>query len=144
MTRRARAIDWTDAISVEYFVKHPERATDAAVKAMAQRLLDGGVTSPFGHHLAPGLNIGRPIAVAESGARMIVNSLVESTAVHSRSRGWMPHVMWTVDHCPVNSDDDRQQVQLLVGAEAAIEVADNLRSAADAAFLDVTKGPVEP
>lgn len=64
----------------------------------------------------PGLQPGKPLDV--SRARQIVHHFVESTAVHSRSRGWLPMIKLDITHIPLVGDpEDRQTLELLLSPD---------------------------
>lgn len=66
----------------------------------------------------PGL---RAIPLDMSQARQLTQHWVESTAVHSRSRGWIPMVKLDLHHVPLEGSGQPEQVLELVLERKAIE-----------------------
>lgn len=136
-----RELDWEHGLSVEYFIDHPEEASPAAVRAMAQRLFDVGVaTAPLGEQLPPGIRVHEAIPIAERDVRALAGTFVRSTAIHSRSRGWLPHIMVTFDHDRPDGGNDPQQLHLLIPVEHVATLVENLLDGAEAAERDAGYG----
>lgn len=143
MTGR-RQLDWEHGISVAHFIEHPEEASVEAIRAMAQRLFDVGVAAaPMGEELPPGLRVREQIPIDNRDVRILSGTFVRSTAIHSRSRGWLPHIMVTIDHDRPNGGNDPQQLNLLIGLDHVATLVENLLDGAEAAERDVAAGPIE-
>jgi len=139
-----RALDWEHGLSVAYFIDHPEAASPAAVKEMAQRLFDVGVeTAPLGEKLPEGLHVHRPIPIASQDVRTLAGTFIRSTAIHSRSRGWLPHLMVTFSHDKPNGGNDQRELNLLIPIEHVATLVENLLDGAEAAERDVQAGLIE-
>jgi len=139
-----RELDWEHGITIEHFIKHPEEASPAAVRAMAQRLFDVGVaTAPLGEELPPGLRVHEKIPIADRDVRALAGTFVRSTAIHSRSRGWIPHIMVTLDHDRPDGGNDPRQLHLLIPVEHVATMVENLLDGAEAAKRDVQAGLIE-
>lgn len=136
-------IDWTEGVALEHFVEHPEEASPAAVRALAVRLLELGVSTTGTSERQPGLYVhARPYDV--SAARQLVSLGTASTAVHSRTRGWMPMVLCTWTHIPLRgAASDRQELAFVVPPDTIATVVEDLLDAAEAAARDAAAGPVE-
>lgn len=144
MVSGRRELDWEQGLSVAYFIDHPEEASPAAVKEMAQRLFDVGVeTAPLGEKLPPGLHVHKPIPIAAEDVRMLAGTFVRSTAIHSRSRGWIPHLLVTFSHDKPDGGNDPQTLNLLVPNDHVVTLVEQLLDGAEAAEADVRTGPVE-
>lgn len=136
-----RQLDWTEGVPLTYFLEHPEEASPAAVKAMAQRLWDVGVSStPLGEKLPPGLRADEPIPIDPAKVRSLASTFVRSTAIHSRSRGWLPHVMVTIEHDDPTKGGDPRELHLLIPADHTDTLAQELRQAGRAARRDAQYG----
>lgn len=67
-----RELDWEHGISVAHFIDHPEEASIEAVRAMAQRLFDVGVSAgPIGEELPPGLRVREQIPIDNRDVRTL-------------------------------------------------------------------------
>ena len=143
MTGR-RSLEWEHGLSIAHFIEHPEEASPEAVRAMARRLFDVGVDSgPIGETLPPGVRVREPIPIDDTDVRCLVGTTVRSTAVHSRSRGWLPHVMVTLNHDRPNGGNDPRELHLLVPVEHLATLVELLLDAAEAAQRDAKAGPIE-
>lgn len=139
-----RQLDWEHGLSVEYFVDHPEEASPAAVRAMALRLFDVGVsTAPMGEQLPPGVRVHERIPIADTDMRALGGTFVRSTAIHSRSRGWIPHVCVTFDHDRPDGGGDARQLHLLIPVDHVPTLVENLLDGAEAAQRDAHAGAIE-
>lgn len=144
MSDERRELDWEHGLSIEYFIDHPEQASPAAVKAMAQRLFDVGVaTAPLGEQLPPGIRVHEQIPIDDTDVRALAGTFVRSTAIHSRSRGWIPHIMVSIRHDRPAGGNDERELHLLIPVDHVPTLVENLLDGAEAAQADVNAGPVE-
>lgn len=134
-------MDWTDAVSIRHFIDHPEEASPAAVREMAERLLEHGVDVSTGHR-PPGLYV-HGAGIPAVGYRQVTRLDVQSTAVHSRRRGWIPHVALTWRHVPLQGPGAEEEFRVMAGAESIGAFVENMLDAAEAAIADVAAGPRE-
>lgn len=87
----------------------------------------------------PGLRPGRPLDVER--ARQLVAHDVETTAVHSRSRGWLPMVKLDLSHIPLVGDGaDVQTLELLMAPDDWANLALVVAHAFERAELDAAVG----
>lgn len=139
-----RSLDWEHGLSIAYFIDHPEEASPAAVREMAQRLYDVGVESgPLGEQLPPGLHVHKPIPIDREDVRVLAGTFIQSTAVHSRSRGWLPHLMVTFKHDRPNGGNDPRSLNLLIPVDTVATLVEDFLDGAEAAENDARTGPVE-
>lgn len=144
MTNERRELDWEHGISVRHFIDHPEEASAAAIRAMAQRLFDVGVsTAPLGEELPPGLRVHEKIPINDQDVRALAGTFIRSTAIHSRSRGWLPHIMVTFTHDKPDGGNDERELHLLIPVEHVATLVENLLDGAEAAERDVQAGLIE-
>lgn len=67
--------------------------------------------------------------------------LVKSTAVHSKTLGWIPGMMITYDLVPLQGDGPGQTVKImLLGEELMLDHVQTLNVGLDHAVLDAAKG----
>lgn len=87
----------------------------------------------------PGL---RATTLDVSRARQLTRHYVESTAVHSRSRGWLPMVKLDLHHVPAltGGGDEETVTELILDREAIRGLILALRAAADRADEDAARG----
>jgi hypothetical protein len=102
------------------------------------------VPDPFGREDPPGLYVNaRPLEVAE--ARQVTFIGVESTAMHSRSLGWLPCALLTVSHVALVNPDSApsQTLKLMLTEEDALLLVEHVLDGMDAAKRDASYGPRE-
>jgi|HubBroStandDraft_4_1064222.scaffolds.fasta_scaffold20482_12 hypothetical protein len=85
----------------------------------------------------PGL---RATPLDVSSARQLTRHYVESTAVHSRSQGWLPMVKLGLHHIPLVGGGEVMVTELLLDREAIRGLILALRAAADRADEDAARG----
>lgn len=94
---------------------------------------------PLDRNDPPGLQPNRPLDV--SRCRQIVEHYVETTAVHSRSRGWLPMIKFDIVHTPLAGDQaDRQTLELMIQPDDLATLRVVLATAAERAELDAQVG----
>jgi hypothetical protein len=107
-----------------------ERAEAEARKAdVAARSFDKG---------EPGLSPYRTIDT--STARQLTAHFVESSAIHSRSRGWIPTVMVTFEHVPLQGVGQVEQHKFVIELDAAQEFIDIFLTGLERAIADSEYG----
>lgn len=84
----------------------------------------------------PGLRL---IAMDMQRCRQLSRHFVESTALHSRSQGWMPMVKLDLHHIPVNGGDE-QVLELVLDRSAIRGLSLALAAAIDRADEDAERG----
>jgi len=88
-----------------------------------------------------GLNIDDTKTLNVELARCVTSTLVESSAVHSRSLGWIPALCVTITHVPASGPGPSETVQLLfTGQEMMLDFVQTLNVGMDAAILDAVAG----
>lgn len=106
------------------------------------------VEDPFNrdeHQSAPGIRNGT--ALDTEGVRQLTFVGTDSTAIHSRSKGWLPAVMLTIDSVSLIDPDDTETSQRLrlMLTQADVELlAHHLAEAWTAAQADARYGLREP
>jgi ribosomal protein L37E len=84
----------------------------------------------------------RPIDA--SAARQLTHLGSESTAVHSRSKGWLPMVALTITHAPMIGDvGDEQRLMLMLGRADVEMLMEHLQGALTGALADAEAGVIE-
>lgn len=79
-----------------------------------------------------------------TAARQLVGVGTDSTAVHSRSKGWLPMVLLSIDHVPlINAGAPSERLQLMLGASEVELLIEHLVGAFTAATADAATGPIE-
>jgi hypothetical protein len=87
----------------------------------------------------PGLKINlKPLDA--TFARQLIGHTVESTAVHSKSKGWLPRVMLTMQHVPLIGPGDRATTQLMLDPDEALQLVEILLEGVEAAERDAKYG----
>lgn len=87
----------------------------------------------------PGLRAGRNLDVTR--CRQIVGHWVETTAVHSKTRGWLPMVKLDISHIPLAGDPtDCQTLELLIAPGDLADLRVVLATAEERAELDAAIG----
>ena len=76
-------------------------------------------------------------------ARQLTGHLIESTAIHSKSRGWIPSVSLKLEHVPLVGSGDKVTTQLLLEFDTLTELIERLCDGLDAAMKDAEYGPRE-
>lgn len=103
------------------------------------------VADPFGrdeHVDRPGLRVhSQPIDAA--GARQMTFVGTESSAVHSRSKGWLPMVALTLAHVPLVGEGVEQRLMLMLGRTDVELLIEHLQGALTGAIADAEKGLIE-
>lgn len=85
----------------------------------------------------PGL---REAALDTSRCRQLTRHYVESTAVHSRSQGWLAMVKLDLHHIPLIGSGEEVVLELMLDREAIRGLMLALRMAADRADEDAARG----
>jgi hypothetical protein len=93
---------------------------------------------PPNRHDPPGLSPYRQLDV--SHARQLVSHLVESTAVHSKSRGWIPSILVTMEHIPLVGVGDVEKTQIVMDLGSATTFIEVLKEGLEAAQADARYG----
>lgn len=73
-------------------------------------------------------------------ARQVVRHVIESTAVHSKSKGWIPSVSIKLQHIPLVGEGDRVTTQIIMNFDDATEFVERLLDGIEAAERDVAYG----
>ena len=105
---------------------------------------DRSIPDPFGREDPPGLYVhARPLEVGE--ARQVTFIGVESTAMHSRSQGWIPSALLTISHVALVNPDAAPSVtlKLMLTEEDAILLVEHVLDGMEAAKRDADYGPRE-
>lgn len=84
----------------------------------------------------PGL--GPPLDV--SRCRQLTGHYVESTAVHSRSQGWLPMVKLDLHHIPLTGPGAEEVLELIIRPEDLRQLRTVLAAAMDRADEDAKRG----
>lgn len=84
----------------------------------------------------PGLSL---IPLDMERCRSLARHFVESTAAHSRSRGWIPMVKLDLHHIPMNGGEE-EVLELILDREAIRGLRLALAVAIDRADEDATRG----
>jgi hypothetical protein len=94
------------------------------------------------HATAPGLRVhATPIDAAE--ARQVTYIGSESSAMHSRSKGWIPTVFLTLDHVALIGPGNSQRLKLMLTATDVEHLLEHLQGALRGAHADAAYGPRE-
>jgi hypothetical protein len=89
----------------------------------------------------PGLSPYRQIDI--SNARQLTGHLVESSAIHSQSRGWIPTIFVTLDHVPLvagKGKTGRERLKVALELDVAQEFVDILITGIERAIADSEYG----
>lgn len=79
-------------------------------------------------------------AIEVRAARQLTAHLVESSAVHSQSRGWIPSVILTFDHVPLFGKGRQEQHKFVLDLDAAQEFIDIFITGLERAIADAEYG----
>lgn len=95
------------------------------------------------HTTAPGLRVhATPIDAAD--ARQLTYIGTESSAMHSRSKGWIPTVFLTLDHVALTGElGDSVRLKLMLTMADVEHLLEQLQGAVAGAVADATYGPRE-
>ena len=85
----------------------------------------------------PGLSM-PPIDV--SRCRQLTGHTVESSAVHSRSKGWLPRVKLDLHHIPLIGPGEKETLELMLDPADIRQLMLVLRGVADRADEDAKRG----
>ena len=69
--------------------------------------------------------------------RQLVDHFVETTALRSKSKGWLPYVRIRLEHLQMDAEGEREVIVLLVPADAMGTIAMAEATAAERAPLDL-------
>lgn len=94
------------------------------------------------HDRRPGLYVHtEPIDATD--ARQLVHHRVESTAIHSKSQGWLPAMFLTLTHVPLLGPGEPQELKLMMRRSDVEPLIALMQKTLDAADWDAITGPVE-
>lgn len=85
----------------------------------------------------PGLQI---IPLDATHARQMTRHVVESTAVHSKSRGWIPMVSIRMQHIPLMGEGERVTTQVIMELNDAMTFVHAIMEGIKAAERDAKYG----
>jgi len=91
-----------------------------------------------------GVNLDDRAGYQPHEVRQVLHWETASSAVHSRSLGWVPAMIVTIEHGPASSKDPVQENQtvrvILLGADSMLDVVQGMNVAMDHALLDSQAG----
>ena len=97
------------------------------------------VEDPFNRSDTPGLRVqAQPIDTTD--ARQVVGVYTESSAMHSRSKGWLPTVFLTIDHVPLVGEGESRRLQLMLRRSDVETILEHLQGALSGAAADAAYG----
>lgn len=76
-------------------------------------------------------------------ARQLVRHFVQSTAVHSRSKGWLPMLKLDLTHIPLVGRGLSQTLELMMRPDDVTELIRVLNEALARAYIDAATGVVD-
>jgi hypothetical protein len=98
------------------------------------------VEDPFNRNGPPGIRV-HATPIDASDARQIVGIYTESSAMHSRSKGWIPTLFLAIDHVPlIGPDTASQRLQLMLRPSDAESLIEHLTEGLTAARADAAYG----
>jgi hypothetical protein len=91
-------------------------------------------------NLTPGLRL-PPLDT--SHCRQLTEHFVESTAVHSRSKGWLPRIKLDLHHRPLIGPGPVEVLELIISPDDLRQLRLVMNAAMDRAAEDAARGIVE-